>query len=219
MIGLDSFLTPDDWAALLSGLVLSLQITVLVLVAGLPLGMILATGAMSHRRAVSWTSIGIVEVGRGVPVLVLLYLVYYGLPSQGIILPAMAAAVLALGVSTGCYTSEIFRTALRSVPLGQREAAASIGLSRPSAFRTVVLPQALRVATPQLVSFSILIFQATALCFAIAMPVLLSQAYQIGTFTFEYLKVLSIAALMYAAISIPGSQVASWLENRVSRRL
>jgi polar amino acid transport system permease protein len=51
------------------------------------------------------------------------------------------------------------------------------------------------------------------------MPVLLSQAYQIGTFTFEYLKVLSIAALMYAAISIPGSQVASWLENRVSRRL
>ena len=82
-----------------------------------------------------------------------------------------------------------------------------------------MLPQALRIVLPQVVSFSILVFQGTALAFSIALPELLSAAYQLGSATFEYLKYLTIAALMYAVIAIPLSQLARRLEHRLSARL
>lgn len=212
-------LDADQYDQLLSGLLVSLKVTGLVLLFGLPLGCLLAVLVASRSKPVSLGALAFVEIARGMPALVLLSLVYFGLPQQGITLTALAAAVLALGLNTGAYTSEIFRAALRAVPRGQREAAASLGLTRLSAFRTIVLPQALRIALPQLVGFSILVFQGTALCFAIALPELLSQAYQIGSTTFRYLTVLSIAAAMYAAIAIPVSQYAGWLERRMSARI
>lgn len=212
-------LSGDQYSQLLSGLVVSLKVTGLVLLFGLPLGCMLAVFVTSRLRPVSMSALVIVEVSRGMPALVLLSLVYFGLPQEGITLTALTAAVVALALNTGAYTSEIFRTALRAVPLGQREAADSLGLSRGTAFRTIVLPQALRIAAPQLVGFSILVFQGTALCFAIALPELLSQAYQIGSTTFRHLTVLCVAAGMYAVIAIPVSQYAGWLERRMSARI
>lgn len=208
-----------EWSDLLSGLSLSLQVTVLALLVGLPLGVGLALMVVARLRVVRALALVLVEVGRGTPALVLLLLVYYGLPQEGLTLTSKVAAVAALGFSTGAYTSEIFRTAFRAVPYGQREAAASVGLHPIDAFRTVVLPQALRIAVPQLVGFSILVFQGTALCFAIALPELLSKAYQIGSLTFRYLDALLSAALLYAIVAIPMSQLASWLERRMSTRL
>lgn len=208
-----------DFHQLLSGLGVSLRVTGLSLLVGLPLGVALALMIVSRLRAVRGLALVLVEIGRGVPALVLLSLVYYGLPQKGLTLTSTVSAVVALGYSTGAYTSEIFRTAFRAVPRGQREAAASVGLSPFDAFRTVVLPQALRIAVPQLVGFSILVFQATALCFAIALPELLSEAYQIGSITFRYLDALLSAALLYVLVSIPVSQLAGWLERRMTTRL
>lgn len=212
-------LTGPELGDMLDGLLVSVRVTALSLLVGLPLGVLLALMVMARLRVVRGVALVIVEIGRGMPALVLLSLVYYGLPQHGLTFTSEVAAVIALGYSTGAYTSEIFRAAFRAVPQGQREAAASVGLSAFDAFRAVVLPQALRIAVPQLVSFSILVFQATSLCFAIALPELLSEAYQIGSQTFQYMAALGVAAILYATVAIPVSQLAGWLERRMTTRL
>jgi polar amino acid transport system permease protein len=216
---LAAIVSSEDLDLLISGLLVSLRIAGLSLLVGLPLGIALAVAIDSRLRIVRMVTLFLVEVGRGMPLLVLLYLVYYGLPQQGLTLTSELAAILAFGYNCGAYTSELFRSAIRAIPQGQREAAASIGLSNVQAFRTIVLPQALRIVLPQIVSFSILVFQGTALAFSIALPELLSAAYQLGSTTFLYLKYLAIAALMYAVIAIPMSQLARWLELRLTARL
>jgi polar amino acid transport system permease protein len=220
MSGVFAFIvTGEQWSELLEGLVVSLKVSLASLAVGLPLAVVLAVMVLSPRRAVSVLGLVIVEIGRGTPALVLLLLVYYGLPQQGLTLTSFVSGVAALGFSTAAYGSEVFRTSIRAVPGGQREAAASLGLRSFDTFRTIVLPQALRIAVPQLVGLSILVFQGSALCFAIALPELLSQAYQIGSFTFHYLDALIAASIIYAVIAIPLSQLSGLLERRLSRRL
>jgi polar amino acid transport system permease protein len=124
---------------------------------------------------------------------------------------------VALAWTTGAYTSEIIRAGLDAVPHGQKEAAAAIGLSGLDALRYVILPQGLRVSVPPLFGFSILMLQASSLCFAIALPELVSQAYVIGSNTFRYMSILVLAGLLYAIICIPATIAVSALERRLGR--
>lgn len=199
---------------LLSGLWISLQVTGLSLLLGIPFGLLLALGVMSKRGAVKALSLFMVEIGRGAPALVLLQFIYFGLPSSGLMLGSFTAAVIALAWNTGAYTSEIIRASLQSVAYGQREAAVSLGLTRLDELRYVILPQGLRVALPGLLGFSILIFQGTSLCFTIALPELVSRAYEIGSTTFRYLPALLSAGVLYAGISIPAALLVSHVEKR-----
>ncbi len=210
--------TGAELSELLSGLVVSLELTGASLAIGYPFGILLALFVGSRHKALSWPGLAVVEVGRGVPTLVLLYLLYYGLPSYGLTFTAFVTSVLALGFSTGAYTSEIFAASIRTVPTGQREAGHSLGLTESRIFVSVVLPQAVRIALPQLVSFAILVFQGTALCVAVAVPELLSVAYQIGAETFAYLEVLLVAGALYLVISVPVAQLAGRYDARVTRR-
>jgi polar amino acid transport system permease protein len=219
MVHLATIVSGSEMSSLLSGLLLSLKVTGLTLLLGFPLGIMLAVLVMSQSRVISYLTIVVVEILRGMPTLVFLSLLYYGLPDKGLTLSALAVAVGAFTLQTAAYSSEFFRGSLRSVPLGQREAAASTGLSSKQAFWSVVLPQAVRIAVPQMVSFAIAIFQGTAILFAIALPELLSRAYQIGTFTFEFMRILLVAAALYAVISIPAAQFVGWIERRTTARL
>jgi polar amino acid transport system permease protein len=146
---------------------------------------------------------------------VLLLLLYNGLPSAHILLSGFAVGVAALSIATGAYTSEIFRASFASVGRGQTEASLALGFSTLHAFRFVTLPQAVRIATPALVSWAILLFQGTSLCFAIAVPELTSRAYNQGSVSFDYFGALSLAGLLYAAVSIPASLLVSRLETRL----
>jgi polar amino acid transport system permease protein len=204
---------------LLGGLFTSVKLTLAILAVGLPLGLLLALGVSSRSRSVRWPAIVVVEIARGVPALVLIYLVYFGLPQADLTLSAFAAGTAALGFTLAGYSSEIFRAGIASVPAGQREAARAIGLTRRKELRLVVLPQALRIAVPPILGYAILFFQATSLCFAIAVPELLSRAYTIGSSTFRYLSVLLLAGLMFAAVCIPASQFVDFLERRRERRV
>jgi polar amino acid transport system permease protein len=206
-------LSSSDVSHLASGLALSLKITGASLAVGYPLGVLLALLSDSRVFVIRLVGATVVEVGRGIPALVLLYFIYYGLPSAGLTLTAFLTSVVALGASTGAYTSEIFRASFRAIPKEQRESALALGLSPARTIRMVLLPQALRIALPQLVSFAILVFQASALCFAVALPELLSVAYGIGAATFQYLHILLITGGIYLAISLP----ASYLANRFGR--
>jgi polar amino acid transport system permease protein len=200
---------------LLGGLSISLQIAALSLFIGIPSGLLLALGVMSPNKAVWAVSLFLVEIGRGAPALVLLQFIYFGLPSAGLTLASFPAAVLALAWNTGAYTSEIIRTSLQSIAHGQREAATALGLDRFDELRYVLLPQGLRVALPALFGFSILIFQGTSLCFMIALPELVSRAYEIGSTTFRYFPALLCAGVLYACISIPAALLVDRVERRV----
>jgi polar amino acid transport system permease protein len=199
---------------LLGGLSISLQVTALSLLFGIPLGLVLALGVLVHNKVLRVGSLLLVEIGRGAPALVLLQFIYFGLPTTGLIVDSFPAAVIALAWNTGAYASEIIRASLQSIAYGQREAAEALGLSRTDELRYVLLPQSLRVALPPLLGFSILVFQGTSLCFTIALPELVSRAYEIGSTTFRYFPALLCAGVLYACISIPASLLVNHIERR-----
>ncbi|MCC2032641.1 amino acid ABC transporter permease [Microbacterium allomyrinae] len=211
----------DSWVQyfpqLFDGLQVSLLLTAVALLFGLPLGLLLAISVQSPRRVVRAIALVIVEVGRGAPALVILQFAYFGLPSAGIVLPAFLAASLALVWSTGAYSSEVMRSGLNAVPGGELEASDALGMSRRDRMRFIILPQGLRIAVPALIGIAILMFQSTALAYSIGVRELLSQAYSIGSSNFDYLTVLALAGVMYAAVSVPATWITVGLEKRIAR--
>ena len=202
---------------LVDGYGLSLEVTGLSLAIGIPLGLVLALAVPAKSKAIRIIALTFVEIGRGAPVLILLQFVYFGLPTAGLTLTSFTSAVVALACCTGAYTSEIIRAGFEAVPYGQKEAALVIGLNGLDALRFVIVPQGLRVALPALLGFSIMMLQATSLCFTIALPELVSRASNIGSTTFEYMPVLILAGLMFAVICIPATLLVSVLERRLGR--
>lgn len=201
------------------GLVVSLQLTGLSLLVGFPLGLLFAVMAAAKLLPLQWISFFFVEIGRGLPALVLLYLMYFSLPDAGIILNSFTTAVIALSWNTGAYASEYFRAGLAAVPLGQREAALTSGLRGWTGFRMIILPQALRISTPPLAGLAVLIFQGSALAFVIAVPELMSKASEIGSNTFEYLKVYVLTAVIYGSLTLVFLGLVQVLEWRLGRHL
>ncbi|MDT3377916.1 amino acid ABC transporter permease [Labrys sp. KNU-23] len=199
---------------LLAGFSVSLQVTAFSLLVGIPFGLLLALGVMVRNKALRALSLFLVEVGRGAPALVLLQFIYFGLPGLNFTIESFAAAIIALAWNTGAYTSEIMRASLLSIPQGQREASEALCFTRIDELRFILLPQSLRVALPALLGFSILIFQGTSLCFAIALPELVSSAYEIGSTTFRYFPALLCAGALYACVSIPAALFVSHVERR-----
>lgn len=215
------FPTAQEWADwlpdLLAGLSVSLKVAGASIAIGLVLGLALALGVMSRRGWLRALSLIVVEIGRGAPALVLLQFVYFGLPNAGLTMGSFAASVLALAWNTGAYTSEIIRASIQAIPQGQREAAMALNLSARAEMLDIVLPQALRIATPALLGFAILIFQGTTLCFTIALPELVSRAYNIGANTFRYLPAIVAAGSLYVAICLPASLLVMQMERRTAR--
>lgn len=185
----------------------------------MPLGLALAVSAESAVRPLRWFSFLVVEVGRGLPALVLLYLLYFGLPEAGIVLTSMHTAVAALAWASGAYASEYFRAGLSAVPREQKEAALVTGLGGWQGFRLIVLPQALRISMPPLASLAVLTFQASALAFIIAVPELMSNAYELSSMTFKYLSVYVLTAGIYSIITLIFLMLTRRVETYLNRHL
>lgn len=209
----------DFSPSLLRGLWVSVRLTGFALVIGLPLGLALALGSASKNRAIKMVVIALVEIGRGTPALVMLQLIYFGLPAVGLTFGSFVAAGIGLALTTAAYTSEIIRGGLQAVPQGEVEAAEALGLQRPDTLRFIIVPQGLRVAIPALMGFAILIFQASSLAYTIALPELLGAAYSEGSSSFQYLSVLTFAGLLYALITVPASFLAQGAEKRLARHV
>lgn len=207
--------TPQLW----KGLKVSLQLTGLALLFGLPLGLLLALASSAKARLLRYLAIVLVEIGRGAPALVVLQMVYYGLPSAGISVAAFTSGVIALALTTGAYTSEILRAGLNAVPHREVEAGQALGMTHADILRYVVIPQGVLYAVPALMGFAILIFQLTSLTFTIAIPELLARAYRVGAATYLYLDVLTLAGLMYLAVTIPFGWLVSFTERRLGKHL
>jgi len=155
-----------------------------------------------------------VEVFRGTPLLIQLFFIYYGLPSVGVTLSSTTAGILGLGLNGGAYISEIIRGALFSVDRGQKEAATALGHSRLQTLRHVVLPQAIRVATPPLVNAFSALLKDSSLVSVLAITELTRASQLIYTRTFRAFEVYLAVGLLYFALIYAVSRLSSRLEQQ-----
>ena len=209
---LDS-LGPLLWA----GLIFTVPLTILSFVLGLGLGLVSALIRLFGPRPLAAVVRFYVWIIRGTPLLVQLFLIFYGLPSVGILIDAFPAAVIGFTLNIGAYTSEIIRAAISSVAKGQWEASFSIGMSWGQTMRRTILPQAARVAVPPLSNTFISLVKDTSLAAAITVPELFQAAQRIVATTYEPLILYVQAALIYLAISSVLSALQARLETRLSR--
>jgi polar amino acid transport system permease protein len=216
-----SFLS--DWAGwlpdLLPGLLVSIELTALCLLLGMPFGLLLALMIESPYLPLRGIAFVAVEIGRGAPALVLLYLLYFGLAESVIALPSFGTAVISLAWTTGAYASELFRAGIGAVPRGQREAALTSGLRGWTGFRYIILPQALRISVPPLASLAITIFLGSSLAFVIAVPELMSVAYELAAASFQYLSIFTLTAVMYGVVTLTALGFVRLAERRLGRHL
>jgi polar amino acid transport system permease protein len=212
-----------DWIlTLLPGLGVSLGLTATFLAIGLPLSILFALGQGAPTLIVRTVTQTAVEVAKGMPALVLVYLVYFGMPQLDVDISAFMAAAVALAISFAGYACDSFRAGFDAVPRGQREGAAALGLARHHGFVHVVLPQALKIALPPLIGWTVVYFQATSLAYAISVPELLASAYREATTNFQYFSLIGLAALLYLVICVPMSMISERLvtgRRRPRRRL
>ena len=213
---LDS-LAPLLWAALVFTIPLTLASFVLGRALGLALGLVTAVTRLFGPKPLVAVARFYVWVIRGTPLLVQLFVIFYGLPSVGILLDAFPAALIGFTLNVGAYTSEIIRAAIGSVPKGQWEAAYSIGMSWSQAMRRTILPQATRVAVPPLSNTFISLVKDTSLAAAVTVPELFQTAQRIVATTYEPLILYIEAALIYLALSSVLSALQVRLEKRFAR--
>jgi polar amino acid transport system permease protein len=194
---------------------LTLQVTVLAFVLAVVLGLLTAVASASALAPIRWVARGYVEIIRNTPVLLQIFIVFFGLPSAGISVDAYWAGVIALGLNVGAYLSEVFRAGIQSVPRGQLEAAGILGLERAQIFAEVVLPQATRAVYPAIVNYLIQLLLGTSLLSAIALPELTGTATVINSRTLLYLQTFSVTLVAYLVLS----NVLSWLAGQLGARL
>lgn len=208
----------DSLGSLLwAGMIFTIPLTLLSFTFGLSLGLVAALTRLFAPAPLSAVVKFYVWIFRGTPLLVQLFLIFYGLPSIGIVLDAFTAALIGFTLNIGAYTSEILRAAIGSVARGQWEAAYSIGMSWSQAMRRTILPQAARVAVPPLSNTFISLVKDTSLAAAITVPELFQAAQRIVATTYEPLILYIEAALIYLALSSILSALQARLEVRLNR--
>jgi polar amino acid transport system permease protein len=197
----------------LQGLLNTILLSLLVVPLGLAGGLVLALLAHSRSRLVRWPLMAWVDFFRAFPPLVLLVLLFAGLPFAGLELGGFACVAIAFFLNTGAYYGEILRAGIESIPHGQVEAARSTGLSRLQAMTYIVLPQAVRNVLPDLLSNTLEVVKLTSLGSVVAVPELLYQARQAQSVTFNATPIV-MAAVVYFLILWPLVRLLSRLENR-----
>jgi len=209
-----------DWSvvtanahALLLGLWLTLVFTVISSALGLVWGTILAIGRLSARWWIAWPATALLEVVRGVPLLVLLIWFYFAFPIlTGVGMSAPLAAAIALSLYASSYYGEIVRGGILSVPAGQTDAALSLGMTYNERMRRVVLPQAFRLMVPPFVNQTIINLKNTSLASVVTVGELTYQAQAISASTYRPMEVYTAAALLYLVLVLPTSFFARRLE-------
>jgi His/Glu/Gln/Arg/opine family amino acid ABC transporter permease subunit len=203
--------------ALLAGLALTVGLTFIVIILALMLAIPVALLRMSRNLALRTASSIYVEVIRGTPLLLQLVYIYYVLPSVGINLNPVVAAIVGLTLNYTAYMSEVYRGGILAVPRNQWEAAATVGMTRARAFRRIILPQALNIVTPTLGNYFISLFKDTALASVVTVQELTFTGQIISARSYQYFTIYTATGILYLAVGYPSALFVRWLEKR-SRR-
>ena len=188
---------------LLQGAVVTVQVTALSFLLSSAIGLVLALGKLSPVRAVSLAASTVVNVIRGLPIIVQLFYIYFVLPEVGIQLTAFQAGVIGLGIAYSAYQAENFRAGIEAVDPGQREAALAMGMRPALLMRRVVLPQAFRIALPPYGNTLVMMLKDSSLVSTITVAEMTRQGQLIAASTFQNMTVYTLVALLYLAMSLP----------------
>jgi polar amino acid transport system permease protein len=203
---------------LLQGVWLTIVVTVGSLLLSTVLGLVWAMMRVSGVRALSGLSAGLNNVIRGIPIIVLLFYLYFVMPDFGITLTALQAAILGLGIAYSAYQAENFRAGIEAIDKGQIEAAQTIGMGWWLTMRRVVLPQAVRIVLPPYGNIMIMMLKDSSQASTITVAELALQGKLIASSTFKNTNVFTLVALLYLAMSIPLILLVRHLEKKASRR-
>ncbi|OIK16427.1 cysteine ABC transporter permease [Bacillus sp. MUM 116] len=195
----------------------TIPLTLITFVIGLILAILTALARISHLKILQMIARVYVSIIRGTPLLVQLFIIFYGLPTIGITLDSYVAAIIGFSLSVGAYGSEIIRAAIISIPKGQWEAGYSIGMSYSQVLRRIILPQATRVSIPPLSNSFISLVKDTSLASLVLLTELFRKAQEIAATNYEFLLVYSEAALIYWVICLFLSILQQSMEKRLDR--
>jgi cystine transport system permease protein len=200
---------------LAQGAALTVKFAILSMIFGLLAASVLAVMGISHNRVLNWIARVYVSLMRGTPLLVQIFVIYYGLPSLGVSLNPTPAGVIALSANVAAYLSESMRGAILGIDKGQWLAAYSLGLSRAQTLRYVIAPQALRIAVPSLSNSLISLIKDTSLVSVITVTELLRSAQEVIASTYQPLPLYLAAAAVYWILC----QVLEWAQHWYEQRL
>ena len=203
---------------LLQGVWLTILVTLGSLALSTILGLVWALMRVSGVRALSGLSASLINVIRGIPIIVLLFYLYFVMPDFGITLTALQAAILGLGIAYSAYQAENFRAGIEAIDKGQIEAAQTIGMSWWLSMRRVVLPQAVRIVLPPYGNIMIMLLKDSSQASTITVAELALQGKLIASSTFKNTSVFTLVALMYLTMSIPLILLVRHFEKKANNR-
>jgi cystine transport system permease protein len=210
----DVELALENLPFVLGGLPMTLMISIIGMGIGLVLGLFLALGRSSSKFILRWPARVYISFMRGTPMLVFLFILYFGLPVVGIEFTALAAASLGFGLNSAAYIAEIDRSALNSVDKGQWESAKALNLSYFQTLRKVILPQATRIAIPPLTNVFMDIVKATSLAAVITVPELFQKTQIVAGREFDAMTMYVLVAFIYWPICV----VISFMQDRLEMK-
>lgn len=209
---------------LLGALGKTLLLTLLSLVFAMIIGLIFSLMNVGKNRFLNFIGIVYVDGVRGVPLIVLAYFIYFGLPAgikmlgvQDFRLTALQAGTIALAMNCGAYMAEIIRAGIESVDKGQMEASRSLGLNYRMSMQTIVLPQAIRTMIPSIINQFIITLKDTSILSVIGFPELTNMGKTISGNTFKSLETWAIVGIMYMIVIVTLSKAAKRVERRMNR--
>lgn len=213
-----------DWLALLAhwmpqllvAALGTLKLTISAFLVGAVMGLFLAIARTSRSSLLRRCAMVYIDVVRGIPAVVVLFLIYFGLAPYGVVLDAFSAAVIGLGLSAAAYLAEIFRAGLQAIHVGQREAAEMIGMRRGQVMRYVLFPQALRVVLPPTVNYAIALLKDSSVASLISAPELMLRTRDLTSEFFMPLQLYLVVSAIYLSLSYPLSLAATYLERRLA---
>jgi His/Glu/Gln/Arg/opine family amino acid ABC transporter permease subunit len=201
-------------STLLGGLPETLIVAIGSLIFALVFGLFVALLRISPWRILRLIAIVYIEIFRGTPALVQLFVIYFGFPDVGYQPSPFQAAIIGLGLNGAAYLSEIYRAGIESIHRGQMEAALSVGMTPARAMRYIVLPQAIRTMLPPITNFAIVLLKDTALVFAVGVVEIMALARMLTTETLQSAAIYLIAGAIYLCMTIPMGQLAARLERQ-----
>ena len=208
----------DFLPILLSGAVVTVQVTIASFLLSSIIGLAFALMMVSKVRAVALFGITVVNIIRGLPIIVQLFYIYFVLPEFGVQLSALQAGIIGLGIAYSAYQAENFRAGIQAIQQGQIKAAESIGMRGPMIMRRVFLPQAFRIALPPYGNTLVMMLKDSSLVSTITVAEMTRAGQLIASSTFENMTVYTLVALLYLALSLPLSYALRRLEARIATR-
>jgi polar amino acid transport system permease protein len=200
------------------GILVTFQVTVFSIAMALVIGLITGLGRISRNKYVNLIASTYVEIVRGVPLLVQLFYIYYAL-GRFVRVPDLLAAVIAMSFCYGAYMGEVFRAGIASIPVGQTEAARSLGFNRAQTMYYVVLPQAWRTILPPVGNEFIALLKDTSLVSILGVADLLRRGREFASESFEYFETFTMVAVIYLIITLILSKLVSIMEERLSHHV